>query len=151
MAGKLNVLTIHHSRQLRRQLEAWSERLNYLTCFVTNRSEGLALMYGLRPDLIFLEIVADQNESWQILPTIRLFTDIPLILIADQQPDPLPESLMVSNSALLVQPISMSKISVAAKSLCVPPKAHAGYEPPKNKNSASDTYNARRRLKRERS
>lgn len=50
------------------------------------RADGLRLLYNVRPDLILLELPVDGTEAWETFSRIRLFTECPLMLFADQIP-----------------------------------------------------------------
>ena len=46
-----------------------------------NGEEGLPLFYAQRPDLIILDIVLPGMDGWELCRRIRLFSDVPIIVL----------------------------------------------------------------------
>ncbi len=82
------------------------------------RADGMPLIYEIHPDLIYLEVIAGVEESWETFFRIRLFTDIPIVLLADQLPESSYRSLGGNNALVLLQPIDPSKAVAKGKGLC---------------------------------
>ncbi len=127
MPQTIRALVIHHDREMRHRLATGLAECGYETFQAVDPTDGLALMCQARPDLIFLEVDADRDEDWDTFSHIRLFTDVPVLLLADQPLSPVRQALCAKNAAVLVQPISIEKTIVAAKAFCKPSAALSPY------------------------
>lgn len=115
MAPRTRVVLIHSNGELRRKLANGLTKAGY-ECFQAEvRADGLPLIFQVRPDLIFLEIVTHGNATWETFSRIRHFTDTPVIVTADQPPSPSHSFMAKENVLVLTQPISVAKAVSAAR------------------------------------
>ncbi len=115
MASRPRVVLIHSRSELRRKLANGLTRAAFDTFQAETRRDGLPLIYQIRPDLVLLEIVSDQTSTWETFSRLRLFTDTPIILLADQPPAPRYQSLLDQRTLVLAAPVSTTNIVSAAK------------------------------------
>jgi chemotaxis response regulator CheB len=111
------VLIIHHAGRMRNDLaDSWM-KAGWDVFEAEGRTDGLPLMFQLHPDLISLEVVAGQENSWDTLYSIRLLTLTPVVILTDGPP---PSSdIIIENSEVIAtsSPISVSKIISISKTL----------------------------------
>lgn len=114
----LGVLIIHSDVEQRRQLGSSLEKADCEVSYAEGRTDGLPLLYQAKPDLIFLEVQSDREESWETFSRIRIFTDTPAVLLADRMPSSTHRAQCDTNTLIVLPPVSIPKVIVKARALC---------------------------------
>lgn len=111
----LRALVIHKGGDIRCQLEAGLAKSGYQVFLALGRSDGLPLMYEVKPHLIFLGVGQDHEDIWETLSRIRLLTDIPIVLLVDDIPPEAGPAASQPNTAILPADCPISAIMEQAK------------------------------------
>jgi DNA-binding response OmpR family regulator len=82
-----------------------------------NRTDGLPLLYVAHPDTVFIEVITGSNESWDLLRSIRLFTSIPVIVLAEQSINTNVAATENIESVMLAKPVSTDWVVAIAKEM----------------------------------
>jgi hypothetical protein len=107
---------IHKGGDFRCQLEAGLAKSGYQVFLALGRSDGLPLMYEMKPHLIFLGVGQDHEDIWETLSRIRLLTDIPTILLVDNIPSEAASAASQPNTVFLPADSPISTIMAQIKS-----------------------------------
>ena len=110
-------LMIHHNLRLRHQLADGLAESGWGVFEAESRTDGLPLLFDVRPDVIFLEVITRLDESWDTLRSIRLFTSAPVIILADQPSDAIERPVENSTAAALIESVPMERVVAVAKGL----------------------------------
>lgn len=116
--GNALVLVIHHNPRERRRFVRGLAQAGYTTLEAEGRSDALPLAFRMAPNLILLEVQADEEEGEDTFSRLRAFTDAPIILLADKGTLSISESLTKRNATLLVQPVPVAQVIVESRALC---------------------------------
>ncbi len=117
MTARTRIVVILRHPDLRRKLATMLTKAGYDVFQAEDRVDGLPLLYQVQPNLIFLEVVAQQNASWETFSRIRLLTKTPVILLADQPPRRTDQSLEKENAFVLLQPFANKAAIAQAKAV----------------------------------
>ncbi len=120
MECKSRVVLIHANRDVRRKLAMGLAKARFEVLEAEGRSDGLPLIYQVRPVVIFLEVDEEREETWETCSRIRLFTSTPLVLLAASQPSPARDALIVDDALVLQAPYTASQAVDAARELQSP-------------------------------
>ncbi len=120
MPARTRILVILRDPDVRRKLVTLLGKAGYDVFQAEDRADGLPLLYEVQPSLIFLEVVAQQDENWETFSRIRLLTNTPIILLADQPLRTNEQSLEKENAFVLVQPLSSKAVLAQAKAVLKP-------------------------------
>jgi DNA-binding NtrC family response regulator len=112
---RMRVLVISHDPEMRRNLTQGLHEAGHQVFDVDNRIDAMRLMYEMQPDLIFLQVATGLNESMETFAGIRLVTDTPVVLLADQSLSPAFAELRKRNALVLVQPIVIAQAIAKAQ------------------------------------
>jgi hypothetical protein len=110
-------LMIHHNLRLRHQLADGLAESGWGVFEAESRTDGLPLLFDVRPDIVFLEVITGLDESWDTLRSIRLFTNAPVIILADQLSDAIERPGEKGIPTALVESIPMERVVAVAKRL----------------------------------
>lgn len=117
MAPRTRVVLIHSNSELRNRLASSLTRSGYRVFSAKMRADGLPLIFRVRPAVICLETLVDSEETWETFSRIRLFTDTPVILLADQPLGPTHHLQPDDTVQVIVAPISDAQVLAAAKTI----------------------------------
>lgn len=76
------LLVISSRSAFQRDLMDCLRSAGYRVWWATGRDRALHLMYEIHPDLLLLVEADHIGDSWKVLEQVRLYTDIPILLIA---------------------------------------------------------------------
>lgn len=144
MSSTRRALAIHHDSVTREQLRKCLVSSGWEVFAAEGRTSGLRLLYDVRPDLILLELMAG-GEGWEIFSLIRLFTDCPLILLAEEIPIHTYCPASKYNALVLLGQVPANDVSAIALLLCgqlphMPREQRLGEKsPPPMKNRVADS------------
>ncbi len=136
MPARTRVLVVVRNLNVRRKLATTLGRAGYDVFQAEDRTDGLPLLYEAQPDLIFLDVTARPDDTWETFSRIRLLTDTPIILLADRPPRETDQSLEEQNAFALLQPLSSKAVLTQAKAVlrrshaCTCPPTATGPYPP---------------------
>lgn len=82
------ILLIQRATRWRRDLSRAFKDAGWDVFEVDARDAGLRSMYELRPDMICLEVRVGENNCWDMFHSIRMFTPVPVVILADPVPGP---------------------------------------------------------------
>jgi two-component SAPR family response regulator len=106
----MRTLVIHQDIYTRRAVSEALTKLGWDVCEASGRSDGLPILYQVHPNLVILEIGDDEHLSWEIYFSIRLITDIPIILVSDHTLNIEPAHRDMPNM-YVVAPLSTPKLN----------------------------------------
>jgi AmiR/NasT family two-component response regulator len=112
---KMRVLVVSRDPEIRRNLAQGLHEAGHQVFDVDNRIDAMRLMYEMQPDLIFLQVAVGLNESLETFAGIRLVTDTPVVLLADQSLSPAFAELRKRNALVLIQPIVIAQAIAKAQ------------------------------------
>lgn len=110
-------LVIHHGARLRRQLADGLIKSGWEVLEAEGRNDGMPILFDVHPTLIFLEVSTEQADSWETFHNIRLLTDTPVILLADQASGWVDQAIDNSNTVVVAESLSVTQILAIAKTL----------------------------------
>jgi diguanylate cyclase (GGDEF)-like protein len=120
MESKSRVVLIHGDRDVRRKLASGLARMRFEVFEAEGRVDGLALIYQVRPAVIFSEVDEAREETRELCSRIRLFTNTPMVLLATSRPTALRDALTAENASVLEPPFSVARAVSAADALLHP-------------------------------
>ncbi len=117
MEWKSRVVLIHSNRDVRRKLANGLVKARFEVLEAEGRSDGLPLIYQVRPVVIFLEVDEEREETWETCSRIQLFTNTPLVLLAESLPSPTRAPLIADNARVLQAPYTAPQALDAVREL----------------------------------
>src|SRR3954468_534559 len=86
MKGR-RVLLIDDDEDVRAMVRRLYERNDAEVIEASSGTEGLKALYGMRPDLVLLDISMPELDGWRLLNRIRELTDVPILMLtaSDQE------------------------------------------------------------------
>ena len=75
------ILVIDDEDDVRTLLEVRLQRAGYDVVTAPDGREGLRLFYGVRPDLVILDIAMPVMDGWQVLERLREVSDVPVLML----------------------------------------------------------------------
>ncbi len=130
---RYRALLILSSVQFRRKLAGGLARMGYDAFQAQGRADGLPLLYQVHPQLILLEATDEIDETVETFSRIRIFTDVPIILL--DHADPRIQSLADQNALVLTPPISQAKILRAVRAM-----TDSSLAPPSKDTTVTDEH-----------
>ncbi len=110
-------LMIHHNPRVRRHVADRLAKSGWKVFEAEGRTNGLRLLFDVSPNLVFLEVIAGLNESWDTLRSIRLFTSAPVIVLAEQSMEAIAQSAQTAKSPIRIEPVSTGRVIAIAKAM----------------------------------
>lgn len=86
--SKSKILVIDDDPRIVEVLAVTLEEADYRVLTAFNGKEGLRAAYAEHPDLVLLDIMMPGMDGFQVLDTLRLFADIPIIMLTAAAQDP---------------------------------------------------------------
>jgi DNA-binding response OmpR family regulator len=119
MRPNTRVLIIHSDECLRRELANVLAEEGCRTFEAQSHVLGLALLGQVKPELIFLHVTSDHEHGWAAFSQIRLLTNVPTVLLADETPLFTFRALCKrDNAVLVVSPFQLANVVAEASRLC---------------------------------
>jgi DNA-binding response OmpR family regulator len=75
------VLLIDDDEDVRVMLRRLYERNEAEVIEASTGTEGLKALYGMRPDLVLLDVAMPDLDGWRVLDRIRELTDVPVLML----------------------------------------------------------------------
>jgi DNA-binding response OmpR family regulator len=107
-------LVIHQDPQKRQSIAEALTNLGWHVCQASGRSDGMPILYQIRPNLVILEIRPEERQSWDIYFSIRLITDTPIILVSEHTLD-IEHIRHDTPNVYVVTPLSIPKLAWVAE------------------------------------
>ena len=109
-------LVIHQDAHQRQSIAEALTKVGWQVCQANGRSDGMPILYQIRPNLVILEIDTSEPPSWDVYFSIRLITDTPIILVSEHPLDIEPIQHDMPN-VYVIAPLSIPKLACVAKTL----------------------------------
>lgn len=114
---KKRMLLILRDTELRYQLASGLTKSGAIVFQAETRADGMPLLFRIRPDLIYLGAMVERGESWETFHRIRILTDTPIVILADQPAPAGERPRSKGNVLVLVQPFSIAEAIAKGKAL----------------------------------
>ena len=124
MVLKSKVLLIHQDRNFRDAIAACLAESGYSVYTAMDRKDGFQSLYKAHPDVVLIDLSQSIDSSsahedgWETLQRIRLYTDIPVLLIVNQISEVDQRRAAASHATELVQaPFSPAKLAAKVEAI----------------------------------
>jgi len=103
-------LIIHHSARIKHDLTHGLAEFGWEVFEAEGRADGMRFMYDLHPVLIIVQVVSGDSSSKDFVESIRLCTNVPLVLLMDRSTEAEESPFDVPNVLVLAEPITITKL-----------------------------------------